>query len=433
MVRAERLIRSLLHLPYCKHKKLPTPTEHNPRVRSKSLNNNDAALFENEELAIVQGQKPFQTYLEQIQKALSSYGKPLPRLNRDILNKLIDALPNKVGLKDQYAFKMAAQIPSGEFCSVSGFEKYFVNLFINAVEKLGFRDSLLEEYHNSLNPLAGMCCLADKVRTKYFVQAVMESVDEKLQSGEQDINVLDAGCGPIPILGISAAIIDPRVKVTCLESNPQSHKIAESIVDYLVESGAIKKDQIQVKLCDAKRYKPDKKDYRYDVLVSETMDSGLLCEPIVEIFHHVKGFAKDDASFIPSSIELKLKLRDSCNEPLFLPNIIGNMEYYDLIDVGSTSFQYNPATTDEIPICTFEAKNLAQLPKGLYFPVIVTSIKVGDKSLNAENSLICRHCSVGDIRDPNRNIVVNDHQKPGALSLSYIPGSSVNKLAFSQT
>ncbi|MCB0319083.1 MAG: hypothetical protein KDD56_10025, partial [Bdellovibrionales bacterium] len=74
----------------------------------------------------------------------------------------------------------------------------------------------------SLEPFSAIDCIKDWVRTKKFVCAVLYATQDLLKEKEpgKALQVIDAGCGPIPLLGLTAALVSPRVNVTLIESNP---------------------------------------------------------------------------------------------------------------------------------------------------------------------------------------------------------------------
>lgn len=147
----------------------------------------------------------------------------------------------------------------------------------------------------------GLATLRDQVRTKRFLQAIeraIQRLEQRFPSG--DINVIDAGTGPIPILSIAAALQSPRVRCLGLELNPDSAVLARHTVAALGLS-----KQIVIVEGDATRYTPAQP---FHLLLSETMDAALFSEPIVQIFTRLSPHLIKDGVRIPQTITIKALL-----------------------------------------------------------------------------------------------------------------------------
>ena len=138
-------------------------------------------------------------------------------------------------------------------------------------------------------------CLHDNFRTKKFLMALYQVATSELIKIDCPV-VIDAGCGPIPILGLAVALFHNSAQVTCLESNPQSAIYASEIIQTLgLES------RIKVIRCDAKSYTHNQ---NIDLLISETLDKGLINEECIQIMDHLRKQLKSNGICIPNNIQL---------------------------------------------------------------------------------------------------------------------------------
>lgn len=142
-----------------------------------------------------------------------------------------------------------------------------------------------------------LCALEDEVRTKKFLQAVASAVKElEKRKPEGDIYVLDAGCGPFAVLGLYAALCSSRVRVTGLEINPNSVSLAKEVIGKLNLS-----DRVNIIEADATKYKVSEKP---DLLISETMHSGLSTEPLVQIMKNLVPQLNTGGIVIPQKVDI---------------------------------------------------------------------------------------------------------------------------------
>ncbi len=170
--------------------------------------------------------------------------------------------------------------------------------------------SLRYDQEGSFAPSSSIDCLSDEVRTKRFLQAIEATVQQLEASTPEDelIEICDAGTGAIPIMAIYAALCSDRVRCTALELNPASAKLAQELVNALGLA-----DRITVIETNAITYKPDK---MFHALISETMNSGLIDEPIVDILGNLKPYVKEGGKVLPSAIHVLAALRYPRVEPI---------------------------------------------------------------------------------------------------------------------
>jgi hypothetical protein len=143
-----------------------------------------------------------------------------------------------------------------------------------------------------------MNCLFDEARTKKFLSGVRSAVGRLRECTSAPLHVVDAGCGPIPIMAIQAAWSDPNLHVTAIELNPLSVTIAKSIISALKLE-----DRITIIEANAITHTPKAP---IDLLVSETISAGLLNEPVVQVMSNLSQYLSAHGEIVPHKIDLHL-------------------------------------------------------------------------------------------------------------------------------
>ena len=136
--------------------------------------------------------------------------------------------------------------------------------------------SAVSDVQGEFSVPSSLLCLSDFVRTRRFAEGIIHAVrtlGERFPRGE--LHVVEAGGGALPFMSLLAAIVEPRISVTVIEINPVSADYAREAVSRLGLSS-----RITVRCGDATRIEGVE---RCHLLVSETMDTGLGREPIVQI------------------------------------------------------------------------------------------------------------------------------------------------------
>lgn len=244
-------------------------------------------------------------------------GKPgalelLRKEPKEAVAELLAALhsaPPVVSAEEALAFSEEIQL-SGDRRSIvdrggtSDLEGYFL-------AKIGKHIPHLAETHSAVggsvfSMLDSMSCLRDEVRTKLFTTAVIDAVNEvsSKRNDDSEILVVDAGTGSVPIMAIVAAFANERVRCVCFESNESSCEMARLIISEIGLG-----DQVTVIHGDARETATNGK--KIAVLVSETMDVGLLREPMVDIFAQHSHNLSDDGVCIPSSVDLLVDVKSA--------------------------------------------------------------------------------------------------------------------------
>lgn len=206
--------------------------------------------------------------------------------------QIISREERDVFLEEQYLENgMRSSVDSGK---VSVLESYLIHLIGRHYREALQVDTFTASTGDSFSKVDSVQILRDEVRTKRFLQGVQTSVVALEKVRDDEIFVCDAGCGALPILGVYAALQSEKIRCICLEKNPEAITMAKALVASLGLE-----DRVTIIQCDARTYEPEKK---IDLLVSETMDTGLLNEPMCEILQHLGSYTADDAKILPHKI-----------------------------------------------------------------------------------------------------------------------------------
>jgi len=162
----------------------------------------------------------------------------------------------------------------------SPLELYFLTLFTNREwEDLCKEEEIISDLGALTTRNVIEAVLADEPRTKKFVRAIQHEM-HKLE--ENPATVYDIGCGAFPILGLSAALHNPRARVVGLEINPLSARIAQALINKFVERGNLQAGQVKIMEADALEHPLPPKG-SIDLLVSDTFGAGLMDEKGTEL------------------------------------------------------------------------------------------------------------------------------------------------------
>lgn len=264
-----------------------------------------------------------------------------------------------------------------------------------------------------LPPGRALGCMMEEKRTMKFAQGLYGAL-ASLDVRREEIEMVDAGTGPVPIFGILAALKSPKTKVTCLEINQGSAKMAAEIIERLCLQ-----DRVKIVCTDATQYKHDKP---IDLLISETMYVGLTEEPQAQIFNNLAPQVVPDGVVIPEEIIVKVGLaKESKIHPLILrqmlkPDRQTELMLYALgpVDVASLSRASILDTIDfSLPVDS--------LVEGQYRMVFSSNVGVfGGIRVDESDSVIAAphlHDAVLGINNQMRKIVV-----------SYVPGTKMEDI-----
>jgi precorrin-6B methylase 2 len=231
--------------------------------------------------------------------------KQLDRNPHEVIKELVAELPDKprVLTRDEIGeFIEAIRLDNGtrsvlDHGEVTPLESYLVFLLMNKSPKSTQLEVVDATQGDNFSIADSIRILRDQVRTKRFLQGVASSVQSlREQKGAEPIIVCDAGCGAIPILGLYAALQDESVEVICIEHNAEAAAVARTYIDILGLS-----NRMNVVTGDARSLMLSRP---IDLLVSETMDVGLLNESMPEILNHLTQFMSPDSVIIPAEVEI---------------------------------------------------------------------------------------------------------------------------------
>jgi hypothetical protein len=139
-------------------------------------------------------------------------------------------------------------------------------------------------------------CIQDMKRNFSFFQSIMFAKNDLWD----DIVMLDVGSWTW-ILWIYGLYLWIK-KVVFIENNPYSLDLSKKLINhfwYSDRSEFILWDAIDLKL-----------KFKYDILVSETLESTLWREDFIDIINNLKKYWNDDSIIIPQKLELDIVQKD---------------------------------------------------------------------------------------------------------------------------
>ncbi len=152
-----------------------------------------------------------------------------------------------------------------------------------------------------LGVLSSIHCMDDFVRTAKFIDGLYAGIEELELSMEGEIEMVDAGCGGIPVYGLLAALKSERVRVTCLEIDPATAMMAWDII-----CAFRLQNRVDVFETDATEYWHKK---TIDLFITETMFSGFLAdEKMPKIYSHFSDQVSEKGVMVPEEVKVKLGL-----------------------------------------------------------------------------------------------------------------------------
>lgn len=258
------------------------------------------------------------------------------------------------------------------------------NIFITAPGL----DRRVADLSGVFTPHEALNCIYDIPRTWRFVREIRAVTENFLRKTTGEVVVIDAGCGPCMVLGLTALLMDPqRVRLYCIEKSAFSLQAARLLCVNLglaARVSFINKDARQVTTRDLFG---DSDFYRKNgahIIISETFGAGLLHERGPEILKHLSRlFLLNGGVVIPERYGL------AANAGLYKN---GSPQFYSL----GQFLSHNPRDTQverTIPVC-FERKGKVALK---------VSTVLGFSSLNTpelgprSGSLITKPVHIKDI------------------------------------
>jgi hypothetical protein len=266
-----------------------------------------------------------------------------------------------------------------------------------------------------IEPAETLRYLNDSVRTKKWITAedhcLTHLIDTRLETGKQDsLHVIDAGCGPVPVFAIWAALKDPRINVSAIELHPVSAQIARLVVNKMGLE-----DQITIVEEDARTW--DSKPF--DLLVSETLDSGLTQESLHTIVGGLRPLQLPHGLIIPQqvSVDVKVVSRSEVENPERW--IFQNKKFHPLTSstyktVGSwhSDGQWDGIQNDRVSISISAEQNSQENYLCLSSTVLLCDIDGKRLELRPEESFLTR---IKGIQAPEEHLGKD-------VTLSYLVG-----------
>lgn len=230
-----------------------------------------------------------------------------------------------------------------------------------------------------LSVFHSILCLREEIRTKKFLLAIKNAIKE-LEQQQNQIHVLDAGCGALPILGLYAALCSDKVRCTCLELNPYSYQIAQTIIkNFNLEN------RINVLHQDARKYIVHEKP---NLLISETMYVGLFKEPLVQIMDNLVPQLVSNAITLPKKVIVKAALVpvDEFTDPSHFVTICQDPVPY-IKTKWTKVVDYKAGST--LPNITFTLPT-DELLEGNYCALVASDLDLESQYIDGYDSLITR-------------------------------------------
>lgn len=306
----------------------------------------------------------------------------------------------------------------------SKFELFFLSRIPELPNFLDRREA------GSFSVMECITCLSDTIRTKKFLLGIKSSISE-LEKGRDEIHVYDAGSGAVPILAVYAALASPKVRCTCIELNSNSVEMARRII-----ASIGLENRIRVIRGDAITHKPDGP---IDLLVSETMSTALIEEPIVDIMANLAKYVKEDGIKLPNAVAVKASLLPS--ECIYAPQ--GYVKIYSNLALAyfDTDWKaiahYRPGDNLERISFSFSPEEIAAKGKSRsYYVLLASEVAIHDQHLELYESMITMPIIFGEPehrinlfgyrKDQGRHKLFFPEEEP--ISGQYKPGEPYGKI-----
>lgn len=155
----------------------------------------------------------------------------------------------------------------------------------------------------AISPSFAASCLVDSKRTNIFVKGIFDAIEKLKDEGKKEVHIFYAGTGPYAtlLLPIMASFDPGFVQCSLLEVNEISLNCLREVIASFGFNNHVK----EFILADATKYEFDANS-KVDILLSETMCSGLMLEPQVPIVMNLIPQLSDPFILIPQNIKLTL-------------------------------------------------------------------------------------------------------------------------------
>jgi hypothetical protein len=156
-----------------------------------------------------------------------------------------------------------------------------------------------------LKPEVAALCIKDVIRTSKTIRGIYYAIKDKLHENKKPVKILYAGCGPFATLvtPLTSFFSPEEIQLLLLEIHPDSVQLLKRVIHDLNIS-AYMHDTIAT---DAITFTIPK-DFQPDIIVSETMNAALMCEPQVAIMANLFSQVTETTIMIPQKINVDLCL-----------------------------------------------------------------------------------------------------------------------------
>lgn len=162
----------------------------------------------------------------------------------------------------------------------------------------------------ALSPMLAAGCASSHTRTQQFQRGINQYLTEKkeqlISQNDEPLNILYAGTGPYATLLFPLLLLhqDININLTAIDIFDSSIKS----VARLFEKAKLHNVSLKTYTANATKWRPDSDTQTFDLIISETMDRGLMREPQVSVFKHLIQFLKPEGSLIPEEIQITATL-----------------------------------------------------------------------------------------------------------------------------
>lgn len=158
----------------------------------------------------------------------------------------------------------------------------------------------------ALNPSDAALCIQDLMRTRQFVRGIYQAIEDLLKTEQQAIHLFYAGTGPFAtlILPILTKIHSDDLRLTLMDVNKKTLQFLDRVIHTLSIENYIE----DIICADASTYQFQQAE-TIDILVSETMQYGLVKEQQVPIMINLVQQLPESTVIIPQNIQLTLGLK----------------------------------------------------------------------------------------------------------------------------
>ncbi len=157
-------------------------------------------------------------------------------------------------------------------------------------------------------------CISDIMRTRNFIRGIVKAAKKIEKAGKRPIRILYAGSGPFAtlVLPLIAQYSSEELQIIIMETNPKSIQYLQLVISNLGIENYFEKILKE----DASKYKL-KSPEKIDMLISETMQHGLVKEQQVPIMLNLVRQLESEAIVIPERISLELAFMNSRAQLIF--------------------------------------------------------------------------------------------------------------------